>query len=416
MAFFNANVDSLLRNDLERAYENMAFGSSYSAIIGLFRKEDKDGDAVKVPLKTDFGAGQSATASTAYANATLAGRYAFVVTPVAPIYGFSIIPLNQAIFTKGDDNAVVDLLLDECKTAMDSCSMQWDQACASDGSGTVGTISSHTGSGPYTLVLDQVSSANRITVGATYVSKATGFAGSLDTGNFTVTNVATATKTIIVTANSSWTPTDTHVFGLQGTMAASTAFVTPPGIPGWIPPAASRPVASNDSFFNVNRSFNETKLAGLYLDGSQGLSILEGINTLAYSVADVPGATPDLVIMSYQALGRVQSQLQTERRYVEDKVKGPGIDVFYNTVRINGPTGPMDIIGSSNWPSNLVAVLTKSTWVLGSPGNKPIQPATSTGIPLVEIPGADQAVAQYRGAGFVYCDAPGHNGMLTIKP
>ena len=409
MAFFNTNVDTLLRNDLERAYENMAFGGNYASLIGLFKKEDVSGDAKKVPLKRDLGAGQSATASTAYANSTLAGREAFVVTPYKS-YGFSIIPLDQAAFTKGDDNAVVDLLLDESQTAMDSCKMQMDQALAGDGSGTVGTIVSNTGT--YVLTLNNKTEVNRVTVGATYVSKATPFAASLDSGSFTVTAANAAAKTITVTANSGWTPTNTHVFGLQGTMAASTSPVVWPGIPGWIPPAASRPATG--SFFGVTRTTNETKLAGLYLDGTK-LGILEGINQLAYSIADIPGATPDLVVCSFSTLGKIQAQLQTERRYVEAMVKGPGIDVFYKTIRINGPMGDMDIVGSSNWNPTLCAVLSKNTWCLAAPGNKPFVPATANGSPVVEIPGDDTAVAKYRSQGIVYCDAPGHNGMLTIR-
>jgi hypothetical protein len=412
--FFNTNVDALLRNDLERAYENMCFGSNFSAIFGLFRKEDRDGDAVKVPLVTDFGAGQSATAATAYANATLAGRYAFVVTPFVT-YGSSIVPLNQAAFTKGDDNSVVDLLLDESQKCMDSVNMQFDTALSASGYGELGTISSNSGSGPsYTLVLDQTSSANHVTVGATYQTKATPTTGTLDTGSFTVTNVATATKTLVVTSNSSWAPTNGHVFGLQGTIAASSSPIQWPGIPGWIPPASARPISLSDSFFSVNRSANETKLAGLYLDGT-AMGILEGINQLAYAVADVPGANPDLVVMSYQNLGKVNAQLQTERRYVEDTVKGPGIDVFFRTVSVNGPRGKMDIVASSNFASNLVAILDKASWVLGAPGNRPIVPATPDGNPVQNVPGTDTAVILYRGQAFVYCDAPGHNGMLTVK-
>ena len=44
MAFFNANVDALMRSDLHDAYEDMAFGGQYAAIIGLFRKVEKDGE------------------------------------------------------------------------------------------------------------------------------------------------------------------------------------------------------------------------------------------------------------------------------------------------------------------------------------------------------------------------------------
>jgi hypothetical protein len=195
-------------------------------------------------------------------------------------------------------------------------------------------------------------------------------------------------------------------------MAASTAPVVWPGIPGWIPPAASRPVTG--TFFGVTRATSEQKLAGAYLDGSN-LGILEGINQLAYGIADIPGANPNLCVMAFSTLGKIEAQLQTERRYVESTVKGPGIDVFFRTIRINGPTGPMDLVGSSNWDPGLVAVLTKESWVLASPGNKPFVPATANGNPVVEVPGDDTAVAKYRSQGIVYCDAPGHNGMLTVR-
>jgi len=411
MAFFNANVDTLLRNDLERAYEDMAFGGNYAAIIGLMQKEDFSGDAKKVPLKHALGAGQSATAATAYTNATLAGRQAFIVTPFT-CRGDSVIPLDQAAFTTGDDNAVVDLLLDESKTAMDSCKMQFDQALAGDGSGVLFTIVANSGGG-LTLTLNSVTECNRLTVGATYVTKATNFAAALDTGSFTITNISAQSKKITVTANGGWSVTNTHVGGLQGTVQASTANTVWPGIPGWIPPAASRPV-SNTAFFGVDRTINETKLAGFYLSQA-GLQPLEAIEQLAYSIADVPGSNPDTCLMSYKTLGKIKTALQTARRYVEGSIQGPSISVFYKTVRIAGPRGDMDLVGSSNWDEDKIAVIDKSTWVIGSPGNKPFVPDTVSGTPIIDVPGTGTALATYRAQAVVYCKAPGFNGMITLS-
>ena len=420
MAFFNANVDALMRSDLHDAYEDMAFGGQYAAIVGLFKKVEKDGDAVTVPVKFDYSAGQGATAATAYANATTAARVKFIVTPFKT-YQEHLVDMSQAIFTKGSDNSVADLLEDEAKTAMDGCKFQLDAALGATGYGELGTISSNSGGGPYTLTLSQRSDVLHVTEGSTYVTKATPSSASLDTGSFTVTGINPSGLQITVTANGGWTPTNTHVFGLSGTMAASTSVVQWPGIPGWIPPASARPVSQSDSFFQVNRSQNEMKLAGSYLDGSGAsatvgtLGILEGVNTLAHNIADVPGANPDLVLMTFANKGKVVAQLQTQGRYIENDTKGQDIDVFYKTVTINGPTGPMEIVGSSNWPSNLVAVLDKSSWYLGAPENEPFKPVGVDGLPFQNVPGTDQAVCAYRAACFVYCDAPGKNGMLTVK-
>lgn len=421
MGYFIGNVDALLRSDLHEAYENMAFGGSYAAIIGLFRKKEAEGDAMTVPLAYDVSAGMGATAATAYANATTAQRIKFIVTPFKT-YQQNLIDMSQSIWTKGSENSVADLAEDEAQKAMDGCKRQFDQALAATGYGEIATISANSGGGPYTLTLSQRSDILPLVTGATYVTKATPAAASLDTGSITITGINPSALTIVVTANGGWTPTNGHVIGIQGTMSASTAFASWPGIPGWIPPASARPISQSDSFFGVNRSANELKLAGAYLDGSGAnttvgtLGILEGINILAHAIADVPGANPDTVVMSFSNRGKIVAQLQTQGRYRESDTKGQDIDVFYRTVTIVGPTGDMEIVGSSNWASNLVAVLDKSTWWLASPDNEPFKPMGLDGIPFQNVPGTDQAVCGYRASAFVYCDAPGHNGMLTVKP
>lgn len=414
MAFFNTNVANMLRDDLETAYEDMAYGGNYAVLIGLFEKKEADGAAVDVPVKRDFGGGQSGTAANAYANATLAGREKFLVPPFK-CYGMSVVPLDQDAWTKGD-NSVASLLLDESKTAMDSAKMQLDAALGSDGYGTLGTITAN--SNPtgqeFILTLSLTSEVNHFGPDQVLVSKATPSSASLDTGTAKVLKVDASSKKIRVLGDGTWSPTNTHVLGLQGTMIASTAISTWAGIPAWLVPAANRPLTTNATLYGCDRSVNERKLAGAYLDASN-MQILEGINQLAYSIADVPGANPDLCVMSFATLGKIQQTLQAERRYATAKVKGAGIDVFYDLIVINGPKGQMALAGSSNWPSNQVAVLDSSTWYCASPGNKPFVPATSTGNPVVEIPGGDSVVCQYRAQAAVYCVAPGHNGMLTIK-
>src|SRR6185312_4365681 len=122
--FFNANVDLTLRTDLSKSYEDMAYGGNYAAILGVFKKDTMSGDSKKIVLKNSLNPGQSSTMAQAVANGNaapnsgLAGRAGFTVPPFK-CYGVSpAIPLDQDAFTKGD-NAVVALLLDESKTAMD---------------------------------------------------------------------------------------------------------------------------------------------------------------------------------------------------------------------------------------------------------------------------------------------------------
>lgn len=413
MAFFDTNTDNTLRNDLEMAYEDMAFGDQLAAIIGLFNKKDESGDGIKVPFKGSIGGGQGGTAATAYANATNARKYAYNPVPPFKCYGESIIDLSQDIFTRGKENAVVPYLMDESKTAMDSAKIQLDQALGSDGSGTIGTIktATNTAGSSWDLVLTLGSDINHFFPDQVLVSKATAFAAALDAGSAKVTGVTASLNTVTVTVTG-MAPTANHVLGIQGTMAASTAIVTFAGIPAYIPPFRSG-VRTLTTLFGVNQATDERRCAGSALDGT-GMGILEGINKLAHMVAQIPGAAPDMLPCSFNTVAKIKAQLQTQFEY--DDVKGKEIDVFYKLARINGPTGPMYLVPSANWPDDLVGVLTSDSWTLGSPDNKPFRPATSNGNPIVEIPGLDQAVAQYRCAAFAYTTAPGHNGMLTVTP
>lgn len=414
MSYFDTNTDNLLRNDLDTSYEDMAFGDQLAAIFGLFNKKDQSGDGVKVPFKGSIGGGQGGTAATAYANATNVRRYAYNPVPPFKCYGESIIDLSQSVFTEGKENSVVDLLLDESKTAMDSAKIQLDAALCSDGSGTLGTIktATNTAGSSWDLVLTLASDINHFFPDQILVSKPTAFNASLDAGSAKVTGVTASNNTVTVTVTG-MTPTANHVLGIQGTMAASTAIVTFPGIPAYIPPFAAGGSRTLTTLFTVNQATDERRCAGSALDGT-GLGILEGINKLAHMVAQVPGARPDMLPCSFNTLAKVEAQLQTQAEY--ENVKGKEIEVFYRLLRINGPTGPMYFVPSANWRDDLVGVLSSDTWTLGAPGNKPFRPATSNGNPIVEIPGLDQAVAQYRCAAFVYTDAPGHNGMLTVTP
>lgn len=416
MPFFDSNTANTLRDDLDAAYEDMAFGDQLAAIIGLFTKRDQSGDGIKVPFKGTVGGGQGGTAATAYANSTNAKKYSYNVVPPFKCYGMSTVDLSQDIFTRGKENSVVPYLMDESKSAMDNAKIQLDVALCEDGSGTLGTIltATNTAGSSWDLVLTLASDINHFFPNQVLVQKATPFAAALTGTSCIVTAVTASTNTITVTVTS-MTPTAGYVLGVQGTMAASTAIVTFAGIPAFIPPAAPGTGVRtlSTSFFGLNQTTDERRCAGSALDGT-GMSILEGINKLAHMVAQVPGAKPDMLPCSFNTLAKVQAALQTQAIY--DDVKGKEIDVFYKLLRINGPTGPMYLVPSANWRDDLVGCLTSDSWILGSPGNQPFKPATSNGHPFIDIPGADAAVAQYRCAAFVYTDAPGHNGMLTIRP
>jgi hypothetical protein len=413
MSFFDTAVNDLLIPSLHEGLADMTWGSRYGAIFGLMQKSDESGSSHAVVIDLSFGGGQSADYATALANTSLVNRAQFLVTPFKG-YGLSRVPLDQNQFTKGPESAAV-LLMDESEKAINSAKNSMDVALASDGYGTLGVITVvDASSAPvYIITFGKQSEILKLRPNMVVTQKDTP-AGTLSVGTGLITNVNVGTKKATLTARSSFVPVVGYSVGQSGTQATGTAFTTYPGIPVWIPPAANRPVSAT-TLYGVDRSVDEQKLAGSYFDGTAG-TILDGILTLEAQIANVPGAMPDTLIMSTNNKAKVLMDCQTQKRYVETReIQGPGITVFFKTVSVQGVTGLLDIVESSNWPDDLVAVLDRSTWFISSPGNVPIRPINSNGSPIVEDPASDTCITRFRSQAFIYCTAPGHNGMLTVR-
>ncbi|HUG50895.1 MAG TPA: hypothetical protein VLZ78_07855 [Terrimesophilobacter sp.] len=420
MAYFSDDVLDLLVPSLHDSLTDMTWGeSNYGALVGLFRKGTEDGSVHALTQDVNFGGGASATYTDAYNNSTLTVRVQWQFQPFKT-YSITTIPLDQDAFTKGPHSAA-RLLFDESQKCMNQARNQLDVALAGDGYGTLGTIvtPTNTTGSTWTITFATLAEVLKFEPGKIYTSKATAAGASLEAGTFAVTNVQPGIKTITGTSTG-MTPTAGHVMGLKGTQKASTAFSVWPGIPAIIPPAANRPVSAT-TFMNVDRSVSEQKLAGSYLDWTGGGDILQGVLQLESQIANVPGAKPDTLVSSFTNKAKIMASAQTQNRFMTaERVKVPdlaeGIDIYYSVIRIHGTAGgALDIVCSSNWSDTLLAVLDRSTWHIDSPSGNPILGVGSQGNPIVETPLDDACLCRYRVAAFVYTDAAGNNGMLTVS-
>ncbi len=405
MAFFTSNVDAALRQFNSDIYEDAAFRNH--VLMGIFGKKAMYGSAFKQPIATAYTAGVGGTFGNAQTNESDVARSAFLVTP-NQLYALQSVPNTDVIFSESKEGAVVELLSDAIEKSIRACGDQFEQALFGDGSGTIGNIGSNTGGGPYVLTLSVVSDAMKFYPGLVLVSKATAFAAALDTGTATVTAVSRSAGTVTVSAAGGWTPTNTHVLGIQGTMAASTAIVTFPGVQAWI---TNDPTALAASFYGVVRASNQEELAGWVLSGA-GLNIQQAVNVLMQSIGNFSGANPDVCVMSYSNYGKLLTILDSKARNLQ--TKGDGITVYYDGIELYGPTGKIMVHPSSFCPSDKVFVLDSSTWTVGAPDNKIIQNASPNGA-YVELSGSDAVEVRQRAAGVVSCSFPGANGYITVS-
>lgn len=407
MAYFSTSVDAELVNYLEDAYEDLAYREH--VLMGSCNKKSEFGDAVKVPVKVGYSAGQGGNFTNAAANDNGTQRIPYLVQP-AKVYGVEGVDNSQLVFTTGGEQAVISILTDAINSATQATGDQAEILCFGDGYGTLGTILSNSGGGPYVLTLTNVNDVYKLTVGHVLVSKTTPAAAALDTGTATVTGSDPIAGTVNVTANAGWTPANTHVIGLQGTMLGSTSPSTFVGLQGWIPKATARP-SGGENFLGIDRTtVNVVLSAGHYLDGRKR-QILDGINTLAGSIANVSGARPDVVFANPANYAKIQAVVDAK---ASSSMKGGDIDVYYDSLTIQGPKGKMNVVPATFCPMDQIFVCDSRTLVLGSPDNRPIRPASPKG-EFVDISTSDTSQVRMRGAFFFYVTAPGFNGNLLVQ-
>ncbi len=348
--------------------------------------------------------------ATAQANATDVARIAFLVTPQKK-YGVQQVDNFEADLSSNKKGSVVSFYSDAIEKSMRAAGDDVEWSLASDGFGTMATISSNSGAGPFVLTLTNAGDVWRFQNNMVLVSKATPAAAALDAGTAKVSVTDPSAGTITVVASGGWTPTNTHVLGLQGDMAASTAMQTWAGLQGWLPDDLSRGSLST-TFYNVDRSVSPTLLAGHFLNATT-MNVKQATYNMAVQIGPVSGSKPDVALMSYSNYGKLEILEDTRVQHVQ--ARGDGITLFYDGIKISGPKGPITCMPATFIDASHIYVLDSSVVKLGAPGGQFIKPATRSGEP-VELSGSDANEVRMRAGGYFWLTAPGYCGVSRVNP
>ncbi len=412
MSFLSTNTNEILVQYLEDTYPITLIQSR--PFFDRITKKDMAGESAKVPYNVGYGGGVSGDFETALANAQEGGakHVAYTVEP-AKQFGITYVQNESVPFTQGPESAI-DQLTDATKGAMELAAQNFESLMFGSGYGDLATISANSGGGPYVLTLSGgLTDVIKFNNGMVLVSKATPATGSLDSGTATVTDLNQLGGTITVDPGSSgWSPTNGHVVGLEGTMLASTSLVTFPGIFGWCPPIGSRTAgALSDTFLGVTRALNGVGTAGWALNGA-GKPVSSGINALAGMMANLKNSKPDLAICNPVTLSKLCDDLDTKARY---DMKSSVADVYFEGIEIMTPAGKVEVLAESACPADKVVLTKASSWVFGSPGNKPFKPSSLKGQIMVEDYDTNRTRFAITCAGFFYSTNIAATGVLTVS-
>ena len=411
MPIFTNDELASLKTRYEENYETNVFANTPTA-GAIANKKKMGGSSVRVAVKYGATAGVGARLGLLTDANLNTVRQAFTVTP-GTLYAQAIVDNIAALFSDSKEDAIVSTFGDEQDSCLVAMSTLIEDCLWNDGSGCQATILSSTNpvGNIFVLVLTQQSNAYRFMVNQVIASKATPFAGALDAGTATITAIDQVAGTVTVDGGGTWTPTNTHVFGLANTVAASTAIQQPVGIPGWLTNNAANLAAL---FYGVVRSSDQVHLAGNVVDCTS-LNVRQAVETTTVAICNIGGAKPDFVVLNPSNYLKLLSLTNDQRRYVD--VKGQDIDVSYKGFQFMGPRGPLTVLQSPAAPADMIAVLDSRTWFMASPeGGDPVMPAFRGDMGWINLQATDQCLIRLRAAFTFYTDAPCFNGMALVTP
>ncbi len=222
----------------------------------------------------------------------------------------------------------------------------------------------------------------------------------------TVTVAAVNRNTGTVTASGNWTTGIAAAAALDYILVDGDFGVKLRGLDAWVP--ASDP--SSTLFYNVDRSVDPLRLGGIRADFS-AYPIEEAIMRLLERCAREDAAI-DVLTMHPLDWTNLAIAMGTRVQYSNiESFDMPQLG--FDTIKVVGPTGKVDILCDPNETPNVCRALHLDTWTLYSIGGIP-KMLDNDGMQVLRNQSSDGVEAQlvYRAA--LGCDAPGHNGRFII--
>jgi hypothetical protein len=378
------------------------------------------GKYLPVPLVYGAPQGRSATFVNSQSNQTAPAVQAFFVYRVK---NYQIVTIENELIEASKTN--IEAFVDDVKLNMDTGFRNISNDLALDlyssGAGIRGSYSAIS-TGVITLV--QSADIVNFEVGMSLVSFS--ISGSTYTqstsaavGYVIAVNRSAGTLTVSATAGgAAGTPTNWSTsfpyLGVEGDVAfgaisAQTSYKKVTGLQGWLPTTAP---GSSDSFWNVNRSVDVTRLAGVRFDGSSETieeALIDGASLVARE-----GGMPDMCFMNFASYSALEKSLGSKVQYVS--VKHDEADIAFAGITVNAPYGPITVVPDRNCPAQIAYLLQMDTWKLRTLGKAPhILTYGLEGLEGLRVGNADALEVRIGYYGNLVCNAPGWNCVIQLS-
>ena len=360
------------------------------------------------PLPITYGGPQnrSATFSTAVAKSTSSQHEQFLLTRVKD-YSLAFIDGETMKAAANDKGAFIDAATSEVDSAIRSLTNNIAYQIGRDSSGYKAQVNAEPSeAATTTITLKNSEDIVAFEVGQTIVIHSAKSGGSqriYDTGvtdaDITAVDRSAGTITLDEAYTSSGTiAADDYLF-VDGDRGIGSS-----GLEDWIPDSAP---SSGDSHFGVDRSADTNRLAGVRTTGT-GMNIEEALIQGAYDVGR-EGGMPDFCFVNFKQMQKLIKSLGSKVSYVDVKANA---EVGFRGVEVHGPNGTMVVLNDRNIRDQRAYMLELDSWKLASLG--PLVQLLDTDGKFLRQSTADAYEVRVGSYYQLGCNAPGHNGVITL--
>ncbi len=200
------------------------------------------------------------------------------------------------------------------------------------------------------------------------------------------------------------------IYPSVGDAANGGAPVALSGLKAWLPGSA----VTSTLFFNVDRTLDKTRLAGIVYDGtSQNIeeALIDGARYIARE-----GGKADHCFVSYKDFSNLVKSVGSKQQYLQYtdvKVEEPGVSVGFSALTLVGPRGPLKVIPDQNCPAGSAFLLQLDTWKLKSLG-EPARVFDGDSLTVIRDPSGDNLLVRCVSYTQLSCRAPGWNAIVLL--
>ncbi len=374
------------------------------------KRDDFGGELRRITAKYVNPQGGSAAFSNAQSN-TYAGREVKFNITRKSNYQLAHIDAEVIEASATDAMALTRALKDRMDGAMENLGHDLGRKLFQAGGGALGRVAS--GFGTPTITLTDTRDTRFFEVGMTVTG------GTTDGTSNGTKRVGTAQITAInrqagqVTVSGNWTAsitgltTNDYLFRDGDTNANNNGTaLNIQGLAAWIPSVAPTATLFND----VDRSVDTDRLGGIRYDATNK-TIENALTYLASDLADA-GATPDIVFASPKKYADLKVSLGTRVNYEMIRGAGHAAHIAFNSVVLDTDDGQVKVVSDRNCPNDRMYMLTMDTWCFDTLGGVTKIIRGGSGGQTRTRESADGEEFRVVNRGDLWCDAPGHNGVL----